>query len=55
MKQPTDTATPELQLDGQPLFDLDIERDCEWPMPEVKPWKPEPEAGAWEWFFRMGF
>jgi hypothetical protein len=46
MKQPIDTATPELHLDGQPVFDLDHDR--EWPMPPVKAWVPRPAAEtAW--------
>jgi hypothetical protein len=27
-----------------PLFDFDIERDQQWPLPQAKEWKPEPPS-----------
>ena len=40
MKQPNDTHTPELHLDGQPAFELDHAQP--WTLPPVKPYTPAP-------------
>jgi len=53
MKSSSDTQTPELALDGQPIFDLNIESGCEWPMPPVKAWKPEPARDLLMEFWNM--
>jgi hypothetical protein len=54
MKQSIDTVTPELHLDGQPVFDLD--HDAPWPMPPARTWEtayrealvraPQPDPAA---------
>jgi hypothetical protein len=31
-----------------PVFDFDIERDQQWPLPQAKEWKPEPKPSVWE-------
>jgi len=41
--------TPELPLNARPVFDLNIESGCEWPMPSVRPWKPVEPRTLWTW------
>lgn len=32
--------TPDLPMDFDPVFDLDVQRADDWPMPPIKPWAP---------------
>ncbi len=53
MKQRTDTETPELIQDGQPIFAFEPEREDKWPMLPVRAWSPKPEPTFADTFAKL--